>query len=394
MNTLIINGVEYPPGPASATHAQLLARGLRAAGGNARIIGLPKASTDRALAHWNHDSHGVPYRLLPFLSGRFGKPGKLGQYLFQMPRLYRMAIEEEARNGLCDSVILFGQSWCQAMPLVKACKRLGITVVPVCTEWWRFARDVARFYWDQEMFRLRLLPKVDGIIAISRLWEDYACSQNMRVVRIPSLGDDFPVAPGMDSKPCGEFRLVYVGMLFRRDLPMTLLAGVREALRRGLSVRLIVVGRTDVCPEAKRAQAEASDCPVLRGHVEFTGWISDQAMGEQRRLADAFVLLREDDWQTRACFPTRLPEYLLTTKPTIISDAGDIPLYLQHRQNAWVLPPGDRPRELADSIATLAGNPAEARRIGREGRETALREFSFRVQGPRLMEFLKACRPS
>jgi hypothetical protein len=67
---------------------------------------------------------------------------------------------------------------------------------------------------------------------------------------------------------------------------------------------------------------------------------------------------------------------------------------LQPRRDAWLLPPGDRPHELADAIAALAGNPEETRRIGCEGRETALREFSFRVQGPRLMDFLNACRCS
>lgn len=394
LNTLIVHPASYPPGPASATLAQLLARGLRAAGGKPRIVGLLKSGTDRALRQWSSDAYGVSYRLLPFRGGRFGKLGKLSRYLFQMPRLYRKAIEEEARSGLCDSVIIFGQSWSQAMASVIACKRLRIPVLPICLEWWRFARDVAHLYWDQEMFRLRLLPKVDGLIAISRAWEDYARLHNIRVLRMPSLADDCPVTRVMEQKPCGEFRLVYVGMMFRRDLPRTLLAGVREALRRGVSVRLIVVGRADFFPEAKRAQREASACPFLRGHVEFTGWVSDQAMEEQRRLASAFVLLRADEWEARVCFPTRLPEYLLTTKPVIISDAGDISLYMQHRRNAWLLPPGDRPRELADAIATLSANTDEAHRIGREGRETALREFSFRVQGPRLMEFLKACNCS
>jgi glycosyltransferase involved in cell wall biosynthesis len=209
---------------------------------------------------------------------------------------------------------------------------------------------------------------------------------------MPTLSDDRLVDPVPDEKPRGEFRLVYVGKMYRRDLPKTLLAGVREALRRGVSVRLTVVGRMDCFSEAKRAQAEAIACPVLRGRVEFTGWVSDEAMQQQRRLADAFVLLRDDEREARACFPTRLPEYLLTMKPVILSDVGDIPLYLQHRHNAWLLPPGDRPRELADAIAALAGNPEEACRIGRVGRDTALSDFSFRVQGPRLLEFLEATR--
>jgi glycosyltransferase involved in cell wall biosynthesis len=392
MNTLIVVPAAYPPGPASATHAQLLALGLRAAGGNAGIIGLLKTPTDRPLDQWATDAQGVSYRLLPFLNSRWGKWAKLPRYLLRMPSLYRTAIEDEVRNGRCDSVIFFGHSWSQSVLLVRACNRLRIPVVPICTEWWRFQRIVARFYWDQELFRLRLLPRADGMIAISRPWEKYARSHNMRVIRVPALSSDAPAGPCPGHKPRGEFRLVYVGVMHPRDLPMTLLSGVREALHQGVSVRLIVVGRMDIWPVAKHAQSEASNCPVLRGHVEFTGWASDQAMQEQRRLADAFVLLRNDDWDSRFCFPTRLPEYLLTAKPVILSDVGDVALYLQHRRNAWLLPPGDRPRDVAGAIAALAGNREEACTIGRAGREIALREFSFRVHGPRLLEFLNACR--
>ena len=117
-----------------------------------------------------------------------------------------------------------------------------------------------------------------------------------------------------------------------------------------------------------------------------------QALIDEMGQADAFVILREDNLETRSLFPTRLPEFLSTGKPVILSDAGDLAIYLNDRESACVIPPGDRPKELADAICFLATHPDEARRIGQGGRDALAAHFSQRVLAQRVVDFVRQVR--
>ena len=133
------------------------------------------------------------------------------------------------------------------------------------------------------------------------------------------------------------------------------------------------------------AQSPAKD------RIRMMGWVSDDVLQREMAAADAFVLLRSDDRETRALFPTRLPEYLATGKPVILSDAGDLAFYVQHQRSAWVIPPGDRPDALAEAIAHLATHPQEAREVGLGGREALVQSFSQEKLSQRIVEFFSSC---
>ena len=395
MSVRILIDAQYPRGPAGAKRVQSFARGLRASGCDARIIGLDKACEVNSDHGWARDPYGVPYRLIRHSGGRWGRAGRAAHRLFSLAAQYKAAIAAERRAGHCDAVILYGHSWRYFMPTVKWCRKVGVTVAADWNEWWRFSWQCTHLYCDQELYRLRLLPAVDGIIAISQTLEDYALARKQPVIRIPAMDDDRNRSEAVEPHS-GCFTLLYVGEMARRDLPSAMLAGLREAVNRGMHCRFVVVGPVGRWPEAKEARAEVMTCPVLKGRVEFTGPKYGAELDRQHAAADAFVLMRDDDRESRACFPTRLPEYLLAEKPVIISRVGDIPLFLQHRRDAWLLPPGRQPKALADALVNLAVAPAEARQIGRLGRETALKDFSCLPHGIRLKEFLqrigrKAC---
>jgi glycosyltransferase involved in cell wall biosynthesis len=183
-----------------------------------------------------------------------------------------------------------------------------------------------------------------------------------------------------------------MGPASARDLPGTLLEGIRLAVQGGLDARLVMVGNAAGYAAGRRAMQKVAADRLLRERVNFTGQIPHQQVPQRLLDCDATVLLRPETWETRACFPTRLPEYLLAAHPVILSAAGDIPLYCQHRRNAWLLPPGDQPGELAEALLHLATHREEAIAIGRAGWKTALDEFSYRTHAPRLLGFLERLR--
>jgi glycosyltransferase involved in cell wall biosynthesis len=106
--------------------------------------------------------------------------------------------------------------------------------------------------------------------------------------------------------------------------------------------------------------------------------------------ASAFVILRDDDAVSRACFPFRLSGFLQTGKPVILSAVGEVCHLFQHRRDAWIIPVGDASEPLADALIHLAANPSEARNIGIAGSETGRRELRYDHQGERVSKFLES----
>jgi starch synthase len=62
--------------------------------------------------------------------------------------------------------------------------------------------------------------------------------------------------------------------------------------------------------------------------------------------------------------------------PVVASDAGGLPEVVQHGVTGLVVPRGDS-AALAEAIGSLLGDPERSARMGRAGRERALRLFDW-----------------
>jgi glycosyltransferase involved in cell wall biosynthesis len=271
--------------------------------------------------------------------------------------------------------------------VVSEMSTLGVPIVADCNEWWLpFSGAGALLAPDQALFRWACEPKLSGIMGISHFWEDYSRAIGKPFIKIPALFDFGLVRPTQTVETC--FTLVYAGMLFRRDLPEALIQGIRLALNRGCNLKVVLVGRTGVFPESRRAMRSIMRDPRLSSNCSVTGWVSGQEMGRIFERASAFVLLRDDSLEARASFPTRIPEYLASGRPVITSATYDLAGYLDHKRSAWLLPPGHQPEPLAEAIVALASDREMAKRIGSAGVAIAEQEFSLLGHGRRLKAFL------
>ncbi len=389
MRVLYVMAGQYGGASAGENRVQKLSRGLGELGVEVRIVGLFGPARRAGEAGWMTDPVGIPYRLL---FDPFHGTGEAWRTFFQARGRLRQAVAEELDCG-ADAAILYGNSWYIQGPIVPLCRERGRPCLIDLNEWYPLRVEWHPLYWDQQLLVRRIFPGVSGLVGITRLWEEHARRRGVPVVRIPPVGEaESPPPAPVGRGPGDPFTLTYVGPLAARDLPATLLEGVRRAAGAGAPIRLVVVGDVAGRPTGREARHRVAADPVLRDRVTFTGWVSDEQLRRRLAEADATVLLRDQNWETRACFPTRLPDYLLTGRPAILSEAGDVPLYFRHRRNAWLVPPGDRPGELAEAIGHLAAHPQEAADIGAAGRRTCLEEFSYRRHAKRLLEFIQALR--
>ena len=87
-------------------------------------------------------------------------------------------------------------------------------------------------------------------------------------------------------------------------------------------------------------------------------------------------------------FPTKLGEYLLSSRPVIITDVGEISYYLKDNIHGLLCNPGDL-KALASKIEKLRLNSFNAEKIGANGKNLALSAFNSKYYINDLINFLK-----
>jgi glycosyltransferase involved in cell wall biosynthesis len=103
--------------------------------------------------------------------------------------------------------------------------------------------------------------------------------------------------------------------------------------------------------------------------------------------ASLLVLPRPDSHQARGGFPTKLGEYLATSKPVVSTRVGEIPLYLKDQQSVFFCKPSSV-ESLADAMTKALSDPQLAFEVGLKGRKIAENEFASSIQAKKLQEFL------
>lgn len=147
--------------------------------------------------------------------------------------------------------------------------------------------------------------------------------------------------------------------------------GVLELLQAGAALegdfpglRIECVGDGDL--EAVRRQARSLG---IEQRLALHGWVGSRRRDELLARASVFVLPSHAEGQ-----PLGLLEAMAAGCPVVASAVGGIPDLVDHGFNGLLVPPRD-PRALAEAIASLLGNPALAREMGRAARATIAARF-------------------
>jgi glycosyltransferase involved in cell wall biosynthesis len=209
-----------------------------------------------------------------------------------------------------------------------------------------------------------------GIMTLSKrlrqsFIEDF-CIPADKVIRIgagPNIGLDQFSAPetprGADAPPT----ILFVGRNFERKGGGILLQAFRSVRERIPGARLLIAG-----PPSLQVDEPGVKClGFLRKGVP-------REWGELRAAyasADVF------------CLPTRFEpfgivfvEAMLFGLPCIGPDAWAVPEIIEDGVTGVLVPPDDAPA-LADALVGILSDPGLARRMGRAGRDRALREFTW-----------------
>lgn len=224
------------------------------------------------------------------------------------------------------------------------------------------------------------IRRADFVVAISSYGRSQLCRQveyrHWARIKVVHCG----VEPGHydTARPLSSTRpvtLVNVGRFSEQKGQMLLIEAMAEVQRRGVEVRLQLVGDGELRRTLERAIAQAG-----LGHcVTLTGWLDEAGVRRAIEAAHALVLPSFAEG-----LPMVVMEALVAARPVIATWVAGIPELMQDQRTGWLVPPGDA-LALAEAITDLATSTDEKlRRMGTTGRARVLMRHNIDVEAGKL----------
>lgn len=206
---------------------------------------------------------------------------------------------------------------------------------------------------------------------------------------------DFAVTAGLDTapvtpaQPAKAATLVYAGR-FSTDRGLLVIATALQRLaQQNLHPRLRLLGTwTSAAEEAAFAQALAG----LDAQLDPAGWIPFDQVPEQLQQCDIALAVLQPIERYVVALPVKLFEYMACGLPVIASDFPPVRAVVAAADCGILVEPTDVDA-VAAALARLLADPAEADRLGKNGRRAFATKYNWEALEPRLLNlYAQICR--
>lgn len=389
INIIFLGGFDYPHGMAGTKRIQHAINGLRNHPGiSVQVVVIRQSGEHNVLCGFND---GVPFETVTCELSREKKLFKAPVVNAKTKRILRRLFLIDRYNIL----YVYGPPNFDNLSAVRFARRIGFSVVFDIVEdhdhaserkanWWHRVSN-----WIIRRYTRNISSLADGVVVISSRLESKL--RKLTAASVPILS--MPITVDMDLYPPTHGRMgdpvkfFYAGSFGQKDgVPVLIDAFDKLAARHG-NICLVMTGRG--CATSMRIVHERIAASPYKERIAYKGFLHDSDFNEEINSADILCMTRVDSGYAQAGFPFKLGEYLATGKPVIASAVSDVPEILRDRHDAMLVVPG-----VSDSIVQAAefllSDKKNALAIGIHGRALAQRLFDYRVQGKRLLEFIRS----
>lgn len=227
----------------------------------------------------------------------------------------------------------------------------------------------------ETFFEERFRAQADGTTVINTTLRQKAIDLGVPPQKILLLRNGSDVErllphPQMEARrvvglPAGELIIGYVGVAFRKDVE--LMARAFDLIRATEpGARLLLIGYFNQPIERLVSSPEA---------IYRSGRLSYDELGLYLAACDVCWLPLCDSGANRGRWPLKLNDYMAVGRPVVATAVGDLTMFLQ--QYPIGLLARDDPRDLADKVLVLFGDPHQREAMGREARYLAETTFTW-----------------
>jgi glycosyltransferase involved in cell wall biosynthesis len=230
----------------------------------------------------------------------------------------------------------------------------------------------------------------DGIFCISHFLMDFYREKGFppeRLLLVPSTVD-----PGrfisLNGTPFSFPYVGYFGMLtFSRDRLDMLIEAFAGIAAKYPEYKL-VLGGPEYGSELGQIKGLASKLGITERMI-ILEYMPREKIIRYIVNSDILVMVRGNDIKAHASFPSKLTEYLATSKPVISVNVGEISRFLTDGVNAYLVEPGNS-IQLAEKIDLVLSDYKSALVTAGRGRQLAETVFNYDYQAKRIIPFVES----
>ncbi len=238
-----------------------------------------------------------------------------------------------SQSVLPKTVILYSGYTPYLQRLLPWCRRNGVPLIFDAVEWYEpehvWGYLTSPYQWNIEWAMRRLIPKTDGVIAISRYLADYYRRRGLPVVTVPPTTS--AIAPG-NWQPDARLRLCYAGNPGYKDDLGAVLKAVDMLAKQGAPIHLTVAGPDHAQVMERLGVSMDAELPWLHtpGRLDLS---------EVQKLVgsvDFSIFARQSCRMSNAGFPTKFVESFASGTPVIANLTSDLHEHLRDGETGLI----------------------------------------------------------
>jgi glycosyltransferase involved in cell wall biosynthesis len=389
---IIIAAERFPKGGATANRILSIAKGLKFVGEEVEVICLRPADrvSDSIINNPSGEYQGINYSYIhkttKWPNNKFCKLWFLiSMYFYIVPSLYKIIIEDRVQTILITTDDFFLNIQLKLFSIFFH-GRIFL-VLDEYPPFMRHGNYLSKLFGKiTNNFRYRFC---DGMILITNVLINYYKGVTGKRVKFFKLPMSVEVDRFQNVEPIfksQEHYLAYCGFEPEIDGLDLLFKAFALIHLDDPNLKLLIIGDTPDGRFRKYKQI-ASDLGIVE-KVNFTGIIDRDKVPNYLLSASVLILPRPLSTSANGGFPTKIGEYLATKKPVLVTNTGEIGIYLKDKVSCYLIESGDI-EAISNSIKYIFNNYDEALKVGEMGFDVACSYFDYKVQAKELLNFLK-----
>lgn len=240
---------------------------------------------------------------------------------------------------------------------------------------------------------IRLIEKknkrVDGIIAISSLFQKHYNSQHVPTLRMPTILNvsEIKYRTSVDSK--NFIRIVFAGSLGKgKEKFADIIKALKIINAENVKIKLDIYGATRK-QLLENLENESNILTNTEDFINIFGRIPQEQVEDKLRNADFSIFSRPIRRSSNAGFPTKLAESMSVGTPVITNNTGDISLYLHNGNNGFIANENSIEALLDIFNRIVNMNSDDLTKMRKQARHTAESSFSYEKYKNGLLELIR-----
>lgn len=248
-------------------------------------------------------------------------------------------------------------------------------------------------FWER---KISPIAGATGAIVISDflyrwvLTESEKKSKKMSLLYIPTMIDPAEEEKNGTETTHNSFRVLFAGSPIYSETIRFIIKSMAFVINEYPNCKLMITGCRKTDPHGAWMQSE-KNVLALQDNIIFAGYVSRNELLKLYKSSNALLIPLFDDLVSKARFPIKIGEYLLSSRPVITTNVGEVTKYFKNNENAFISEPGD-PKAFAELIIGALKNRDRANNIGRMGRSVAIQKFDYTLWGKELAQFVTTLR--